>query len=205
MAPVLRAVVRLRTWRSPSAARVDPTGRTLPVLQVRHERGFVVDGQGYVVTGDRVVSDARHIEVLMHDGRTYQASLVARDPLSDVAILKVPATGLPTIVLGDSRDLVVGEQVLVTGGTPDSDRGLAPATVRATARATGGNLMVDLPPRPEAVGAPVLNRRGHAVGVLTSDARSGGVTRSMTFAVPIDRVKAVLRGLPSAGSSVSDR
>ena len=195
MAPVLRAVVRLRTWEA----------RPPHALQVRNERGFVVDGQGYVVTGDRAVSGARHIEVVLHDGRTFQASLVARDPLSDVAILRIPATGLPTIVLGDSGDLVVGEQVLVTGGTPGTDRGIAAATVRATGKATGGDLMVDLPPGPEALGAPLLNRRGQAVGVLTSAARSGGAARSMTFAVPIDRVKAVLRSLPTAGSSVSDR
>lgn len=207
MTPLLRAVVRLRTWRAPPggspAGRVRSAGLS-SALQVRNERGFLIGTDGYLVTGDRAVGGAQHIEVLLHDGRTFQASLVTRDPLNDVAILKIPATGLPAIALGDSHELVVGEQVVVTGATPGSDRTLAPVTVRATGRATGGNVVIDLPPRPEAWGGPLLNRRGQAIGMLTSDAGASS-TRSMSFAVPIDRVKAVLRAMPSAASVVSDR
>ena len=193
---LLRAVVRLRvakTGAAPGAVRV--------------ERGFLIDSQGYIVTSARVVSDARRIEAILHDGRTLTASLVARDPLNDVAVLKVAATGLPTIALGDSRSVVTGESVL-TPGPPGRDRELTVATVRATGAATGGNLAVDLSPRPEGWGGPLLNRRGQAIGVLTSGG-PGGAQRSTTFAVPIDRVKAVLRDLPSTagatGPVTSDR
>jgi serine protease Do len=200
MTSLLRAVVRLRVWKAGPArgAGHDPPGGTPSALQVRGE-GFLVGGQGYIVTGDRVVSDARLIEVSLYDGRIFQASLVARDPLNDVAILKVSATGLPTIVLGDSREVAVGEQVLATGAAPAVDRGLATATVRATGRATGGNLTVDLSPRPEAWGGPLLDRHGHAIGILTGDARPVGAAESMTFAIPIDRVKAVLRSVSPTG------
>jgi S1-C subfamily serine protease len=189
--PFLRAVVRLRIWKAGPA---------------RSDHGFLVDGQGYIVTSDRVVSDARLIEVSLPDGRTFPASLVAQDPLNDVAILKVSGTRLPTIVLGESREVAVGEQVLATG----VDQALATATVRATGRATGGNLAVDLSPRPEAWGGPLLNRHGHAIGLLTSEARPAGAAGSTVFAVPIDRVKAVLRSvlLPTsivAGPTVPDR
>jgi serine protease DegQ len=200
MRPFLRAVVRLRISKdgpppSPDRTGQDASGQPRSSLQARSDHGFLVDGQGYIVTSDRVVSDARLIEVSLYDGRNFPASLIAQDPLNDVAILKVPGTDLPTIVLGESREVAVGEQVLVTGATPGADRALATATVRATGRATGGNLAVDLSSRPEAWGGPLLNRHGHAIGVLTSDARPAGAAGSMIFAVPIDRVKAVLRSV----------
>ena len=193
MTPLLRAVVRLRAWKVGPArgAGQDPS------RQVRSE-GFLVGGQGYIVTSERAVSDARLIEVSLHDGRTFQASVVALDPLSGVAILKVPATDLPTIVLGDSRDIAVGEPVLVTGAAQAPDRAQA-TTVRATGRATGGNLAIDLAPRSDALGGPVLDRQGHAIGVLTGDAQAAGAGEPMSFAVPIDRVKAVLRSVPRTG------
>jgi serine protease Do len=199
MTPLLRAVVRLRIWKA--SPGTGPRGEARSPLQARNERGFLVDAAGYVVTDHRAVSDAGHIEVLLDNGRTLQASLVARDPLNGVAILKIPATGLPAIALGDSRDLVVGEQVLATG----PDRALTAGRLRATGRATGGNLVIDLPPAPAARGGPLLNRRGQAVGILTSDGGSADPARSMSFAVPIDRVKAVLRSVPVVGSAVPDR
>jgi S1-C subfamily serine protease len=104
---------------------------------------------------------------------------------------------------------VTGDPVL-TPGPPGHDRELTVATVRATGTATGGNLAVDLSPRSEVSGSPLLNRRGQAIGILTSDARgAGGPPRSTTFAVPIDRVKALLRTLPwtaiPAWSASTDR
>lgn len=204
MTPLLSAVVRLRIWKASRGAGPRGAARSpgpSRALQARNERGFLVDAAGYVVTGDRAVSDAGRIEVLLGDGRTWQASLVARDPLNAVAILKIPATGLPAIALGDSQELVVGEPVLATG----SGRVLTAGRLRATGRATGGNLVIDLPPVPAARGGPLLNRRGQAIGVLTSGGRSADTARSMSFAVPIDRVKAVLRNVPVVGSPVSDR
>jgi serine protease Do len=198
MTPLLRAVVRLRVAKTGASSG-----------SARSERGFLIDSQGYIVTSARVVSDARRIEATLHDGRTLTAELVARDLLNDVAVLKVAATGLPTIALGDSRSVVTGEPVL-TPGPPGRDRELTVATLRATGAATGGNLAVDLSPGPEGWGGPLLNRHGQAIGVLTSDTRgAGGAPRSTTFAVPVDRVKAVLRNLPwaaiSAWPASSDR
>jgi serine protease Do len=196
MTRLLRAVVRLRIVKTGAGSGAG-----------RVERGFLIDSQGYIVTSARVVGEAHRIETILHDGRTLTASLVARDPLNDVAVLKVPATGLPTITLGDSRSVVTGESVLAPG-PPGRDRELTVATVRATGAATGGNLAVDLAPRSESWGSPLLNRRGQAIGVLTSGG-PGGAQRPTTFAVPIDRVKAVLRGLPSTagatGPAASDR
>jgi S1-C subfamily serine protease len=197
MAPLVRAVVRLRVAKAGAADSA-----------ARSERGFLVDSQGYIITSARVVSEARRIEAILHDGRTLTAELVARDPLNDVAVLKVPATGLPTIALGDSGSVVTGESVLAAG-PPGRDRELTVATVRATGAATGGNLAVDFATRPGGWGGPLLNRRGQAIGVLTDAGGAGGAQRSTTFAVPIDRVKGLLRNLPwaaiSAWPTTSDR
>jgi S1-C subfamily serine protease len=212
LTPSLHAVVRLRIW-SPGApagaprAGQDPPAR--PGLQARISRGFLIDGQGYVLTSDRVVQDARLIEVSLHDGRTLPGSLVARDALNDVAVLKIPATGLPSIPLGESRDLMVGDQVMAPRGPPGLDRVLTTATVRATGTASNGNIAVDLTPRSDGWGGPLLDRRGYAVGIVTSDAGVTSTQRSMTFAVPIDRAEIVLRKLPffgsAAGPIMSDR
>ena len=80
--------------------------------------------------------------------------------------------------------------MLLIGTQGDPDRTLTAATVRATGTATGGNLALDLSPSPKGPGGPLLNRLGQAVGIVT-----GGGARSLTVAVPIDRVKPILTDL----------
>ena len=85
------------------------------------------------------------------------------------------------------------------------DRALTTATVRSTGTATGGNLAFDLTLRPEGSGGPLLNRLGQAVGIVQGGASPAAGARTVTFAVPIDRVKPILRGLltrPTAGLDV---
>lgn len=186
-------------WDSASVARalvdIHPSKRPTPdadrtAAGTPGHRGFIVDGQGYIVTNDQGVSGAKSFEVTLHDGRTLPAALVARDHLNDIAVLKVEASGLPAIALGDSRALAVGERVLLIGSQDGRDRALTAATVRATGAATGGNLALDLPLRPKASGGPLLNRLGQAVGIVTD-----GGARTLTLAVPIDRVKPILGDL----------
>ena len=108
-------------------------GRERPGAQGRGSRGFIIDGQGYIVTNDQLVSGASSIEVTLHDGRTLPAAVVIRDALNDVAVLKVEATGLPVLALGDSRALAVGERVLVIGSRGGLDRPSASRPVRVRA------------------------------------------------------------------------
>jgi serine protease Do len=142
-----------------------------------------------------VVRGATVIEVTLHDGRRLTAGLVAQDPLNGVAVLKVKATGLPAIALGDSQALAAGEPVLVIGDRRGSDPTLTVVSIRATGAATGGNLAVDLPVSRQGSGGPLLNRFGQAVGIVID---SAGETPTLTFAVPIDRVKPILRRLMAA-------
>ena len=207
IAALARAVVHVRPSKHAITGRTAPaaSGGERPGGQGRGSRGFIIDGQGYIVTNDQLVSGASSIEVTLHDGRTLPAAVVIRDALNDVAVLKVEATGLPVIALGDSRALAVGERVLVIGSRGGLDRSLTAATVRATGTATGGNLALDLTLRPEGAGGPLLNRLGQAVGIVQGGSSPAAGARTVTFAVPIDRVKPILRSLltrPTAGLDV---
>ena len=179
------AVVRLVPISA--GARWDPHGP-------REVLGFIVDPAGYIVTTDQFGDDIRGIEVALVDGRRLRVTRAARDSLAGFSILKVegerlPGERLPSIVLGESRGLVTGGTLIVIQG-----RGASPAaavlTIRSTGSATGGNLVTDqlLALPGDLAGAPLLNLRGEVVGV-----RVGSVSGRIGQAVPIDRVKPLLR------------
>jgi S1-C subfamily serine protease len=157
----------------------------------RRGAGFVVDAAGYVVTSQRLVNGGGRIDVTLHDGRTMPVTVVARDPLSDVAVLKVDATGLTAAALGSSSVLRAGDPVVAVGARRGGEPGVTVATVNATGAATGGDLALDVPAGSHEAGGPLLNARGEVVGVATG-AGAGGVRAT---GVPIDRVKPLLRDL----------
>jgi len=176
----MRAVVDIR----PSQRReVQPPPR----------RGFIVDELGHILTSDHRLGDATLYEVTLSDGRTLGATVVARDRLNGIAVLRLARRGAPAIPLGESAALAVGDRVLAISSETGADRTPAAATVLATGAGTGGNLAIDLTPMPEGVGGPLLNHLGAAIGILIESAPSAASQRRLTFAVPIDRVKALLR------------
>jgi serine protease Do len=195
IAALPRAVVNVRAWTS-AAARGSSTTTRVREPRGQRSRGFIVDRNGYILTNDATVRGASAIEVRLHDGRRLPAVLVAQDTRNDVAVLKINATGLPAIALGDSKALAAGQPVLVIGDGHGPNRMTTGALIHAT-RATGGNLAIDLP---QATWGPLLNQFGQAVGIVTGIATLPGVTPTLTLAVPIDRVKPILRPLlaPSA-------
>ena len=177
---LMRAVVDIR----PSQRReVQPPPR----------RGFIVDELGHILTSDHRLGDATLYEVTLSDGRTLGATVVARDRLNGIAVLRLARRGAPAIPLGESAALAVGDRVLAISSETGADRTPAAATVLATGAGTGGNLAIDLTPMPEGVGGPLLNHLGAAIGILIESAPSAASQRRLTFAVPIDRVKALLR------------
>jgi len=192
----MRAVVDVRFSKRTSPDHGAPR-RTPAELHPRPSRGFIIDRQGYIVTHDRTVSGANAVQVTLHDGRTLPAAVVARDRLNDIAILKVEQSGLPVIALGDSWILEVGERVLAIGNGGAVGRAPTVATVRATGAGSGGNLAVDLTPKPDGAGGPLLNHLGQVVGIVTDSATATGARPPLTFAVPVDRVKPIIRNLMS--------
>ena len=194
---LMRAVVEVRPSKRISAGPRTPvaSGREPRELEPRPSRGFFIDELGHVVTSDQRLGGATSVEVTLYDGRVVEAAVVARDRLNDIAVVRLERRGLPSIALGDSGALAVGERVLAIGSGGGLDRAPTAATVLATGASTGGNLAVDLTPKPDGVGGPLLNRLGQAVGIVIDSAVSTGGTRPLTFAVPVDRVKSTVRNL----------
>jgi S1-C subfamily serine protease len=158
--------------------------------------GVVVDRSGYIVTTDTIARGIGALDVELADGRQLPVALIARDPLNDIAVLKVDATGLPALVVGDSSAVKTGDVVAAVG--PHEDPGGAVTRIMATGEATGGNLVTDARVAASPGGA-LINVRGEVVGILAASGPNGATTG----AVPIDRAKAILRDLkarrPAAG------
>ena len=137
--------------------------------------------------------------VELASGQRLPVTQIGRDPLFDVAILKVDARGLPYIALGESEALKVGQSVVAVGGRRGREGGGTVLHVTSTGAVTGGNLATDAPIPSEAVGGPLLNTDGHAVAIATASEHQGQPgAGSVGRAIPIDRAKPVLRDLRSS-------
>jgi len=202
----MQAVVDVRPQRIGSVPAQAPAraGREPREPEPRPSRGFVVDELGHIFTSHKRLGGGTSIEVVLFDGRTFGATVVARNPLNDVAVLRLEHRGLPIIALGDSTALAIGDRVLALGNGVGPDTTPTAATVLATGAGTGGNLAVDLMPKPDSIGTPLLNHLGQAVGIVTDAASSTGSPPEFTVAVPVDRVKWLLRNVsprPTAEST----
>jgi serine protease DegS len=158
--------------------------------------GIVVGENGIVLTLYRLVNGATGVTVVPPDGRILPATIVALDPLTNLAVVQVKEARLPAVQLGRSGDLKVGDALIALGGSVAGD---VVGTVRATGSATGGDLVTDaLPTGERRTGFPLLNVRGEAVGLVTYWSEPGSGV-ALNFAVPIDRARRVLRDLGPSG------
>jgi S1-C subfamily serine protease len=184
-----RAIVRIRVnsagGKGPGSAGSQPDDAT--------GLGFLVDGRGYVLTHDYLVRDAKGVEVALPDGRKPAVKQVWRDQLAGIAVLKIDGAGLPALQLGESGGLRVGDAAMLVGWPTAASQTTARATIRATGSATGGNLALDAPVSAEYAGSPLVDQRGHVVGIATTDIHSTDQTGRGGFAIPIDRAKSMLR------------
>jgi serine protease Do len=179
--------------------------------QVGGGSGFIISSDGLILTNKHVVSDtSASYSVLTNDGKTYAAKVLARDPNQDLAILKINATGLPTVTLGDSSGLQLGQTAIAIGNALGQYSntvsvgvvsGLA-RTVTAAAPDTGaqetitGVIQTDAAINPGNSGGPLLDLRGDVIGIdtaIASDAQNIG------FAIPIDQAKSVIDSVESTG------
>jgi len=179
---------------------IRPMPRALPI-RPQAIRGFIIDELGHVVTSNRRLGDSTALEVTLLDGRRLGATVVVRNWLNDIALLRLDRRGPALIALGDSHALAVGDRVAAIGDAGGRDRVVMPATILATGAGTGGNLAIDLSPTPDGVGGPLLNSVGQAVGIVVDAAPSTGGSSNVTFAVPVDRVKSLLRDLSTRSTA----
>lgn len=154
--------------------------------------GFIVDRNGYVVTNHHVVAGADKIVVRLNDRREFDAELVGSDQSTDVALLKIAAENLPTVSLGDSDALKVGEWVLAIGSPFGLDYSVSQGIVSAIGRSLPNErnenyvpfIQTDVAINPGNSGGPLFNLRGEVIGINSQIySRSGGYM-GLSFAIP---------------------
>ncbi len=166
--------------------------------------GFIVDADGYIVTNAHVVAEAENITVRLNDRRELPAQLIGADERSDVAVLKVEATNLPTVKLGDSDALKVGQWVVAIGSPFGFDYSVTQGVVSALSRSLPDGTYVpfiqtDVAVNPGNSGGPLFDLEGNVVGVNSQIySRSGGYM-GLSFAIPINVAKQVADQLKTQG------
>jgi serine protease Do len=164
--------------------------------------GFVLTADGFVMTNAHVVDGADEVLVTLPDKREFKAKIVGLDKRSDVAVVKIEATGLPAVKIGDANRLRVGEWVMAIGSPFGLENTVTAGIVSAKQRDTGELLpliQTDVAINPGNSGGPLINLRGEVVGINSQIySRSGGFM-GISFAIPIDEAMRVAEQLRTSG------
>jgi S1-C subfamily serine protease len=168
--------------------------------------GFVIDGDGHILTNYHVIENARQLEVTTSDKKKYKAQVVGVDPAHDLAVIQIPSKSVPQAEIGDSKDLIVGQKVFAIGN-PFGLSGTMTRGIISSIRSVRGPrgfideaIQTDAAINPGNSGGPLLNSRGQVIGI-NSMILTGGVEQSagIGFAIPINTAKAVLDDLVHLG------
>lgn len=180
-----------------------------PVPQQGAGSGAIFDQRGYIVTNNHVVENARQIKVSLTDGRTFDASLVGRDPLSDLAVVKIEADNLPTVRLGGSQPLRVGDWVIAIGnalalpGGPTVTIGVVSNLGRSIQEPNGATLndmiQTDAAINPGNSGGPLVNLAGEVIGINTAIASEA---QGIGFAIDVKAAMPVIQQLIERGGVI---
>jgi serine protease Do len=165
--------------------------------------GFIIRPDGVIMTNAHVVNGASEVTVRLTDRREYTAQVVGVDKKSDIAIIRIPAKDLPTVKLGDSRGLKVGEWVLAIGAPFGFENSATAGIVSAKGRTLDSGyvpfIQTDVPINPGNSGGPLFNMRGEVVGINSQIySRSGGYM-GVSFSIPIDVAMQVSEQLQTTG------
>ena len=166
--------------------------------------GFIVSGDGYILTNAHVVDGADEVTVRLTDKREFKAKIVGADKRTDVALLKIDANGLPAVRLGDPASLRVGEWVVAIGSPFGFDNSVTAGIVSAKGRSLPQEnyvpfIQTDVAINPGNSGGPLFNLRGEVVGINSQIySRSGGYM-GVSFAIPIDVAMEIQNQLRASG------
>lgn len=164
--------------------------------------GFILSADGFVMTNAHVVEGADEVLVTLTDSREFKAKIIGIDKRTDVAVVKIQATGLPAVKIGEVSRLKVGEWVMAIGSPFGLDNTVTAGIVSAKQRDTGEYLpfiQTDVAINPGNSGGPLINMRGEVVGINSQIySRSGGFM-GISFAIPIDEAMQVSEQLRTAG------
>lgn len=170
--------------------------------------GVIISEDGYIVTNNHVIENATKLRVKLYDGRAFDAKIIGSDPSTDVALIKIEASELPTLPFGSSDDLRLGEWVLAIGYPMDLQSTITAGIVSAKARSLGALnsqrsiesfIQTDAAVNPGNSGGALVNTRGELVGINTIIKTSTGSYVGYSFAVPETIVRKVVVDLKESG------
>jgi serine protease Do len=170
--------------------------------------GFIISKDGYILTNNHVVGDADKVSVKLLDGREFTAKTIGADPHSDVAVIKIDADDLPTLELGDSDAIDVGEWVVAIGNPFGLSHTLTVGVVSAKGRSSIGIadyenfIQTDAAINPGNSGGPLVDLDGKVVGMNTAIFSQSGGYMGIGFAIPINMAKSIKDQLIQTGSVV---
>jgi S1-C subfamily serine protease len=168
--------------------------------------GFVIDKEGHILTNYHVIADARQVEVTLHNRKKFKATVVGSDPAHDLAVIQIKAPDLVPAVLGDSRNLQVGQKVYAIGNpfglAGTMTRGIV-SSIRPVREPNGAMIdeaiQTDAAINPGNSGGPLMNWHGEVIGINTMILSSVQQNSGIGFAIPINTAKAVLNDLVTLG------
>ncbi|MFN9489477.1 MAG: DegQ family serine endoprotease [Betaproteobacteria bacterium] len=172
--------------------------------------GFIITADGFIMTNAHVIEGAEEVTVRLNDKREYKAKVIGADRRTDVALIKIEATGLPTVRFGDPNRLKVGEWVVAIGSPFGFDNTVTAGIVSAKGRSLPQEnfvpfIQTDVAVNPGNSGGPLFNLRGEVVGINSQIYSRTGGFMGLSFAIPIDVANDVAQQLRSTGKVTRGR
>lgn len=172
--------------------------------------GFIVSSEGVILTNAHVVRDAKEVMVKLTDRREFSAKVLGSDPKTDVAVLKIDASHLPSVTLGSARDLKVGEWVLAIGSPFGFENSVTAGVVSAKGRSLPDDgyvpfIQTDVAVNPGNSGGPLFNTRGEVVGINSQIFSQTGGYQGLSFAIPIELATKVKDQIVATGKVIHAR
>ncbi|ACB65013.1 DegQ family serine endoprotease [Burkholderia ambifaria] len=166
--------------------------------------GFIVSADGYILTNAHVIDGANVVTVKLTDKREYKAKVVGSDKQSDVAVLKIDASGLPTVKIGDPGQSKVGQWVVAIGSPYGFDNTVTSGIISAKSRALPDEnytpfIQTDVPVNPGNSGGPLFNLQGEVIGINSMIYSQTGGFQGLSFAIPINEAIKVKDELVKTG------
>ncbi|MBP6775681.1 MAG: Do family serine endopeptidase [Piscinibacter sp.] len=208
---VAPAVVNIRTTERAAEGPRAPFRRPSPQQPPGDDAprgegsGFLLSGDGYVMTNAHVLDNASEVLVTLADKREFKARIIGADERSDVALVKIDAEGLPSVKIGDVKRLRVGDWVLAIGSPFGLDSTVTAGIVSAKQRETGSDiafLQTDVAVNPGNSGGPLIDTRGEVIGINSQILSPVGSYIGISFAIPIDEAVRIVAQLRAGGRVV---
>jgi serine protease Do len=168
--------------------------------------GFIISQDGYILTNDHVVDDADQVKIRLQDRRTFTAKVVGKDPQYDIALLKVDASALPTVSIGDSRAVKRGQWAIAIGSPFGLDATVTHGIISAVGRNLGSAdqpytsfIQTDVPINRGNSGGPLFNLQGQVIGINSQIYSTSGGYQGLSFSIPIDVAMNVVQQIKEKG------